>query len=177
MALRLLEVALTDKRLEEIRKRVEAATDGIWEVEDYRSDGDWRSTGIIWARNKGHYHPGTKVCSVDCRAMSSISDPKEIAEFEGNADFIARAREDIPFLLAEVERLRALEAEHKRQWMEDKYEMGNLRAERDTLRRQLEAYQELLSAASILMSVTSIHGEPEANMLKAIWKIEAIGEE
>ena len=47
--------------------------------------------------------------------------------------------------------------------------------ERDTLRRQLEAYQELLSAASRLMSVTSLRGEPEANLLKAIWKIEAIG--
>ena len=166
---------MTDKRLEEIRKRVEAATPGPWEVEDYRCDGDWRSTGNVWARNKGHYHPGTKVCEVNCHSMSSISDPRDIGEFEGNSAFIAHARDDIPFLLAEVERLRALEAEHKRQWMEDKYEMGNLRAERDTLRRQLEAYQELLSAASRLMSVTSLRGEPEANLLKAIWKIEAIG--
>ena len=71
---------MTDKRLEEIRKRVEAATPGPWEVEDYRCDGDWRSTGNVWARNKGHYHPGTKVCEVNCHSMSSISDPRDIGE-------------------------------------------------------------------------------------------------
>lgn len=154
---------MTDKRLEEIRKRVEAATPGPWEVEDYRCDGDWRSTGNVWARNKGHYHPGTKVCEVNCHSMSSISDPRDIGEFEGNSAFIAHARDDIPFLLAEVERLRALEAEHKRQWMEDKYEMGNLRAERDTLRRQLDEEKALTRAL-------------ERNLLKAEAQLEvAVG--
>ena len=122
MALRLLEVALTDKRLEEIRKRVEAATPGPWEVEDYRCDGDWRSTGNVWARNKGHYHPGMKVCGVNCHSMSSISDPRDIGEFEGNSAFIAHAREDIPFLLSEL---------------------AKLQAENATLRRQVEAAKEM----------------------------------
>ena len=113
---------MSDKRLEEIRKRVEAATPGPWEVEDYRCDGDWRSTGNVWARNKGHYHPGTKVCGVNCHSMSSISDPRDIGEFEGNSAFIAHAREDIPFLLSEL---------------------AKLQAENATLRRQVEAAKEM----------------------------------
>ena len=156
---------MTD-RLAEIKARCEAATPGPWcKVSDLPDYG-------VASMN----HPGTlpdPVVTLNRKYRAPGRPNLGCSEFD--ADFIAHAREDIPFLLAEVERLRALEAEHKRQWMEDKYEMGNLRAERDTLRRQLEAYQELLSAASRLMSVTSLRGEPEANLLKAIWKIEAIG--
>lgn len=123
---------MTDKRLEEIRKRVEAATPGPWEVEDYRCDGDWRSTGNVWARNKGHYHPGTKVCEVNCHSMSSISDPRDIGEFEGNSAFIAHARDDIPFLLAELAKLQAENATLRRQVeavtqaIQDHAESGNI---------------------------------------------------
>jgi|GEM_PF-4609365 len=93
-------------RIEEIAQRLGEATPGEWENEDYRSSGkDWRSCGVIWAKNKGYYHPGTAICRLECRELHSESPPEEIAQFEGNASFIANAPSDLQFLLDEVKRL------------------------------------------------------------------------
>lgn len=87
--------------LEEIKSRLARTTAGEWEVEDYRHNGSWRSTGCIWARNTG-----THIADVNFKSLSSISDPALIAEFEGNAEFIAHSPRDIERLVAAYEILR-----------------------------------------------------------------------
>lgn len=79
------EQRLTPEKLEAIRKRAEAASEGPWEL-----DGD---DGGIW-NNGGFNYLGS--------ARSFYDD---------DANFIAHSREDIPVLLAEVERLRKLMAD------------------------------------------------------------------
>lgn len=74
---------MTQEQLEAIRKRAEAATAGPWEL-----DGD---DGGIW-NNGGFNFLGT--------ARNFYDD---------DANFIAHSREDIPALLAEVERYRKIE--------------------------------------------------------------------
>lgn len=77
---------LTAQEIEAIRKRAESATEGPW-----KWDGDsltYRKHGmldpIVWANQYG-----------------------DITVEEPDAEFIANAREDIPKLLAEIERLRS----------------------------------------------------------------------
>jgi hypothetical protein len=68
--------------IDEIQKRVDAATPGPWES---RVNGNTvRSYGII--------SPTRKICS-------------SISTLTADAEFIAHARTDIPFLLSEVKRL------------------------------------------------------------------------
>lgn len=73
---------MTDGEMAEIRERVEKATEGHW----MEVDG------------------GYIVCFTDINQ----EDPEIIAESENDVDaaFIANAREDIPKLLEEIERLR-----------------------------------------------------------------------
>jgi hypothetical protein len=78
---------LSEARLEEIRKRAEAATPEPW----------WAlETRIGWHHMTPPAHP---------------------SEAQANAKFIAHARSDIPALLAEVSRLRANDAKgRERSW-------------------------------------------------------------
>jgi len=73
---------LTDEQLAEIRKRAEAATAGPWGIED----GEIVSLTELIA----DLFPSTV-----CDGYDS----------QGTAEFIAHAREDVPKLLAEIERL------------------------------------------------------------------------
>lgn len=94
---------LSDK-LKEMRERCEAATPDYWRLEDYREDGDWRSTGLVWARTEEQYYsPGKCVLQIDHRKLSANSPPEEIAEFEANAAFVCAARTDMPALLDAIE--------------------------------------------------------------------------
>lgn len=82
---------LTNEELAQIRERVEKATKGPWETS---TSGDGIKAGKyhIGVISKPHYFPyglGTKE----------------------DATFIAHAREDIPKLLAEVERLKSVVSE------------------------------------------------------------------
>ncbi len=98
---------MTDKRLEEIRKRVEAATPGPW----VPSDHDWGSNDGVYVPE-----PNEGVCTVHNHGVRSwscfVAVPAnnhacEIgSEAHRNMVFIAHARSDIPFLLDEVARLR-----------------------------------------------------------------------
>jgi hypothetical protein len=78
---------LSNERLAEIRERERAATPGPWEVDeacgDVWSPSIWRSIAIVE--------------DLDLPLVNS----------EADRAFIAAARQDIPDLLAEVERLRA----------------------------------------------------------------------
>ncbi|MGY1579204.1 hypothetical protein [Streptomyces sp. MN13] len=81
---------LTDARLAEITARVEAATPGPW-----RTDG-WE----IYQGGEGEAPDLMKWIGETCR----------VDDYDGSrndADFIAHAREDVPALLAEVQRLKA----------------------------------------------------------------------
>lgn len=79
-------------RIGEIRKRVEKATKGPWK---YIYDQEGSSMGWICEPLEGH--PG--YFSNDLFKVSGDSGQQEC-----NAEFAAHAREDIPYLLAEVER-------------------------------------------------------------------------
>ena len=78
---------LTTQELETIRKRAEQATEGPWRIE------------------KDSY-----VCNAGYHTTDTIISPDITSEVyeEYDADFIANARTDIPKLLAEVDRLRAV---------------------------------------------------------------------
>lgn len=81
---------LTQEQIESIRKRAEAATEGPWYYD--------RQTGDLIEINDREY-------------------PSRVLAQEVNGVFIAHAREDVPALLAEIERLKAeierLEIENK----------------------------------------------------------------
>lgn len=79
---------MDEKRLAEIRARVEAATPGPWK-------GD-----------TGQHPPYPQVvrAPVPVNAMTDVV--ATVTRFQGDQAFIAHARTDVPDLLAEVERLR-----------------------------------------------------------------------
>ena len=94
-------MSITDKRLTDIRARLAAATEGPWSVDGPAQCG-----------------PG------DTLTVYPVEDGGTIAYVRpswDDAEFIAHAREDIPALLAEVERLRE-ELAKARAVTEDKVE-------------------------------------------------------
>lgn len=80
---------MTDEQLAAIEQRVQAATPGPWRVE--QKDGD-------------RYLYDTSDTAMMCDMQYYPWAPDE----EGDWQFIAHAREDVPALLAEVRRLQAL---------------------------------------------------------------------
>lgn len=86
--------SMTDEELQAIKERCEAATPGPWQRHKYHHIRSAEGIEL----NAGHY---------DLVELSSFN-------LEANRDFIAHAREDIPKLLAEIERLRiSVETWHK----------------------------------------------------------------
>ena len=84
------------ERLTEIRQRAEAATPGPWNLITMGRDGDGDDEwGWIMGANKNWRW-----------------DDGDGPQSRANADFIAHSRDDIPYLLSEVDRLNAL---HKRE--------------------------------------------------------------
>ena len=75
---------ISDKELEEIRKRAEAATPGPWKA--FVEDRDFQS-GSSFIQTQGE-------------------DIELIGATEADYDFIANARQDIPKLLDEIDRLK-----------------------------------------------------------------------
>lgn len=83
-------------RLDEIRARADAATGGPWEVRKSRSGNNW-----IDGRNYDEIlAPETVECMAYCYGGSSM-----IRLDDMDAAFIAAARDDVPWLLAEVARV------------------------------------------------------------------------
>lgn len=83
---------MTHEQIEAIRERAEKATEGPWNW-----DGDFTYT------KRGMLEP-----------LIWESEYKGIGVEETDADFIAHSREDIPALLAEVERLQKQNEEYER---------------------------------------------------------------
>ena len=112
---------MTPKQLAEIKARVEAATPGPWEFEtDSDIDGfsyvEWVehiiSKSVTIERYK-HTYPGRQYQIIIASMTENETQGKE--EF-ANATFIAHARQDVPALVAEVERLRGRIAEIEQNW-------------------------------------------------------------
>lgn len=100
---------MTEERLLTIKVRAEAATPGPWVADEHafsvnlgynpdhkRTHGYGCGNNFVCDLNDGEYHEYYRE-----------------DEQRANADFIAAAREDVPALLAEVERLRAKNARQK----------------------------------------------------------------
>ena len=88
---------MADLDLAAIRARAEAATEGPWE-------NDYPEVGQHWSRPE----PWAKVVSTDVACMAyCYGGSAQGIENEADAEFIAHAREDIPALLAEIDRLNA----------------------------------------------------------------------
>ena len=119
--------------IEKVRARAEAASDGKWTV------------GL--ATFTGYY------------VRTSYSDPTDPTFIEDDAEFIAHAREDVPALLDEVERLRPRAVASLTQMSVHAHETGMMRdrieqlsrlvkgaeAERDRLRAAVDAVWEALA--------------------------------
>ena len=89
---------MTTAELDAIRVRAAKATPGPWEP----------VSGMIFLQ-KGD---GPVVCSTDCEILVLGPRGAEAKAFE-DQEFIAAAREDIPALLAEVDRLNKVVASHE----------------------------------------------------------------
>lgn len=92
------------QRLAEIAAREQAATKGPWGFYDGSTyidiAADLEMTGI------GSYSYREKIAQLDDQDPPEELDEDQASELmTANAEFIASAREDIPFLLAEVARL------------------------------------------------------------------------
>ena len=87
-------------RRDEIRERVEGATPGPWE---WVAEGP--GEGNITLRTTGRGYDDHILTPHVCEACEKRG-ARCLAPTAENAAFIAAAREDVPFLLGEVERLR-----------------------------------------------------------------------
>ncbi|WP_304019994.1 hypothetical protein [Desulfovibrio piger] len=101
---------MTQEELEKIRKRSDAATPGPWVSEDGGYD-------VCLGYKPSHIRIGwwsgdhEEDCNADNRRVCELSDGehnnyKNKEEMQANAEFIAHAREDVPALLDEIERLK-----------------------------------------------------------------------
>lgn len=84
---------MTEERIAEIRGREKAATQGPWRAH--------KSFEVIYGQKSGC--DSTIVCALESEDFMYSKE----RDMQANAAFIAHAREDIPALLDEVERLRA----------------------------------------------------------------------
>ena len=95
------------ERLHEIKKRAEEATEGPWET--VNGNGVFTTLGATnKAGQKAEDNDGWQIAVCDEYLTSVNGELVEMsfAEESSNAKFIANARQDIPDLIAEVERLR-----------------------------------------------------------------------
>lgn len=83
--------------LEAIKERVARATEGSWEV--VKSDKKGVQIGTTWA------HPQIKAAVAVVTTAKSLKGVTTYIK-DDDAQFIAHARQDVPALIAEVERLR-----------------------------------------------------------------------
>jgi hypothetical protein len=90
---------LTNEQLAEIRKRVEAATAGPWRWEKLHDAEDEWDTEMAYLSN-------------ETESVMDFGDCEQYYPTQGtppnhaDAEFISHARQDVPVLLAEIERLR-----------------------------------------------------------------------
>lgn len=88
----------TQKRLAEIRERVDKATPGPWY--DSRTNKSIQVTKDSPAFKRGNF----SICRYPTRTNDSLLTHDE---WGANAEMLAASRTDIPFLLGEIDRLKA----------------------------------------------------------------------
>jgi len=112
----------TAPTIEEIRELCEAATKGPWTAGWDGDEGDGPGVNARWPRGG--------VCS--CQRY-----PEDVDQSFRDAIFIAHAREDVPFLLDEVERLR----ENEKNFTDDRDSWRNLSREQEQALGRLRDWQ------------------------------------
>lgn len=124
-------------RLEEIREREQAATPGSWNID---RDGQIRS-GIILVAGCNPIIRNGELWSDGIRYPNS-----------SNAEFIAHTREDIPYLLSEIDHLKDIEQKRDAYWgnvinsvqelvMEKEGEIDRLTARVEALEGAIRAFE------------------------------------
>lgn len=100
------------KRLQEIRERESKATAGPWVTDDVARVGVGEPYGPFLATCK-----------------PSVHDWPVRQQEQDDAEFIAHAREDVPWLLSEMERLETARQEAQESYNAAKGELTNMQAE------------------------------------------------
>lgn len=96
-----------DARIAEIRERAEKATPGPWSVKQPGEHSKEYIRVVDAGAPSTHGFISAGVAEVCCRRSSSEFKARTpSAREQANADFIAHARADIPFLLAQIDELR-----------------------------------------------------------------------
>ncbi|MFA7255978.1 MAG: hypothetical protein WC047_00170 [Kiritimatiellales bacterium] len=130
---------MTNAQIKEIRERCEVATPGPWVEDGYgdmiRSDNPYGCGSMRVADIRGWGHlTGKGACAME--------DGPAMAIQHANAQFIASARQDVPALLHELERLRADNEALRNGGHFDALEMAKIAGvgtENERLRMELEA--------------------------------------
>jgi hypothetical protein len=92
---------MNENELQEIKRRAEAATPGPWEPQEGTKYLAMGGMGLGQEKEYFVMRDGDDVAvCCDCSTPDGVASPE-------NALFIANARQDVPALVAEVERLRA----------------------------------------------------------------------
>lgn len=108
---------MNEQRLQEIKKRAEKATPGPWKVEESRYEGRFNAASV----NENYDLPA---------CLMGIED----------AEFIAHARQDVPALVVEIERLQNTIALHEVNKRNLDAMIEHKDAEIERLRKALEFY-------------------------------------
>ncbi len=105
-------------RIARIRERVDAATEGPWVIRDmsdteYRGPEDGTGWWWVWQESRLPHYGGVAEISESSDQdggilQAAIDDNRTGVQEHADAEFIANAREDVPFLLEEIEYLRKL---------------------------------------------------------------------
>lgn len=106
--------ALTPERLDEIRERAEAATEGPWRSHDFGHAGEEEPSSIVVHVGRFDH---SDLLTYDTETAVAYM-PRWERQESDNATFIAHARTDVPDLLAEVDRLTAELATARAAWDE-----------------------------------------------------------
>jgi len=96
-----LALGLMEGRLEMIRRRADAATDGPWSRHDFGHAGEQEPSSIV-------VHTGAFDHAAILEGQTVIASMMWDSQEDANAEFIARSRGDVPALLAAVEAVRAI---------------------------------------------------------------------
>jgi FtsZ-binding cell division protein ZapB len=109
-----------DIDIDAIRRREQAATPGPWKAVDFGDDTDPRTAYGVWGKDDDD------LCIFE-----------DVDTLLADAEFIAHARQDIPALLAEIDRLRGAQATYSRAVADAQQERDEFRDETVTLTTEL----------------------------------------
>ncbi|MEV4159250.1 hypothetical protein [Nonomuraea dietziae] len=108
-----MSMPITDSELQEIDSRAQAATPGPWHVRFLDDDAAANLVAVSTVPDTGGGERWPEWDNSEMVAATLVQFPKPYVaspddRWDENAAFIAHARSDVPRLLAEVRRLRAL---------------------------------------------------------------------